>query len=400
MKKNYIVCILLFTVLLNGFGVDIYVPSLPVMQQWFHTSHYWIQLSIGSYLLGFALIQLIIGSICDSVGRRIPYLIALIAYIILSWMIAQTTHINVLLTLRFFQGLAVGAYIISCRAMFVDLFQGKKLQLISNYIAITYSIGSIIAPIIGAYLQHYFGWQMNFYFLGAYALICFMLALFFVPETLIEKHPWNLAYWIDSSKKILCQREFWIVTLIIGSIYDLLILFNVVAPFLVESVMHYSIVVYGYVALTTGLAWFLGTLTNRLLHNIDKAVKVKYGYFLLLISSMILLFLSTQMINLYALVIPISFIFYLGGIVFSAYYAQSITIFPSAIAATAGAFMGVVVMIMASVLGSFVGAQLKSTTAIPLASVVLLFLLLSGILSFIEQKTVLKSIEGKNIAIE
>ncbi len=386
MKKNSIVCILLLTVLLNGFGVDIYVPSLPVMQQWFHTSPYLVQLTIGSYLLGFALIQLIIGSVCDSIGRRTPYLISLIAYIFLSWMITQTIQIDALLTLRFFQGFAAGAYTISCRAMFVDLFQGKKLQIVSNYISTTYAIGPIIAPIIGAYLQHYFGWQMNFYFLGAYALICCMLALFFVPETLAEKCSWSFTHWVNSSKKVLRQKEFWMVTLIIGSIYDLLILFNVVAPFLVESVMHYSVVVYGYVALTTGLSWFLGTLTNRVLHNIEKSIKVKYGYFLLLISGIILMFLSLKMINLYAVVIPVGFIFYFGGIIFSAYYAQGIAIFPSSIAATAGAFMGVVIMIMASIFGSFVGAQLKSTTPIPLACVVLLFLSLSSILSFLEQK--------------
>lgn len=58
MKKNLIVGTLLLTVLLNGFGIDIYVPSLPAMKSWFHTSAELVQWTIGCYLLGLACIQL------------------------------------------------------------------------------------------------------------------------------------------------------------------------------------------------------------------------------------------------------------------------------------------------------------------------------------------------------
>ena len=62
------------------------------------------------------------------------------------------------------------------------------------------------------------------------------------------------------------------------------------------------------------------------------------------------------------------------------------SLFPSAIAAMAGAFMGVVVMVISSIFGSFLGAQLKSTTSAPLVGMILFFLISAGLLSFIEQK--------------
>lgn len=386
MKTHLIVSTLLLTVLLNGFGIDIYVPSLPTMQQWFHTTPDWIQLSIGYYLLGFACIQLFIGSLCDSIGRKKPYFCSLSLYAILSWVVSQTNDINILLLLRFLQGLAVGTYTVTCRAMFVDLFEGKKLEAVSNYMLITYAIGPIIAPTIGGYLQHYFNWQMSFKFLSVYAFICLILAFFCLPETLKRKQPWRFQYWLNSSKMVLRHGEFWRVSLITGSFYSLLILFNVVTPFLIEVVMHYSAVEYGYVALIMGLSWFLGTTTGRILHKVEKYKKINVGFFMLLCGGFILLLLSINTLNLFAVVIPMSVILYFGGMVISVYYAQGMGIFPSEIAATASSFMGVVVMVIASVFGSFLGSQLKSTTAVPLAMTILLFLIASGTLSFFEQR--------------
>ncbi len=386
MKTNLIAGTLLLTILLNGFGIDIYVPSLPVMKNWFHTTSELVQWTVGCYLLGFASIQLFIGSICDSIGRRKPYFCSLILYAMLSWIVAQTDDITSLLILRFLQGLAVGTYTVACRAMLVDLFQGKKLEAMSNYVLIAYAIGPIIAPTIGGYLQHYFGWQMNFIFLSGYALVCFVLAAFCLPETLKIKQPLSFHHWFHSSKTVLSHVEFWLISLITGSIYSLLILFNVVAPFLIEEVMHYSVVAYGYVALVMGLAWFLGTSTGRMLQNVEKRKRIKSGLLMMLFGGVTLLLLSLKTLNLLALVIPMCLILYCGGIVLSTYYAQGMAIFPSAMAATAGAFMGVIVLIIASVFGSFLGAQLKSTTMTPLAGMILFLLMSCGLLSIIAKK--------------
>ena len=270
-----------------------------------------MQFTIGCYLLGFAFVQLFIGSVCDSIGRKKPYFCSLLLYAILSWMVAQTDNITFLLILRFFQGIMVGTYTVACRAMFVDLFQGKKLEAISNYMLITYAIGPIIAPTIGGYLQHYFDWQMSFKFLSVYAIVCFILACFCLPETLQTRQKWSFNHWFSTSKVVLSRGDFWLISLIVGSFYSILIVFNVVAPFLVEEVMHYSVVVYGYVALIMGVAWFLGTSTGRILQKIDKSKRIKYGFWMVLLTALVLLFLSIKTVGLLALVISMySFIFW------------------------------------------------------------------------------------------
>ena len=48
-------------------------------------------------------------------------------------------------------------------------------------------------------------------------------------------------------------------------IYAQLILFNVVGPFLIQTVLGESPIVFGRVALSLGVAWFLGSLANRIL---------------------------------------------------------------------------------------------------------------------------------------
>src|SRR5215467_12448739 len=60
---------------LSGAGIDIYVPSLPSMTEYFHTTPALIQLSITFYLLGYGAAQLAMGATSEVLGRR-PVVVA------------------------------------------------------------------------------------------------------------------------------------------------------------------------------------------------------------------------------------------------------------------------------------------------------------------------------------
>lgn len=391
MKKNLTLLIILFSILLNGFGVDIYTPSLPVIQNYFNTSAELVQLSVGAYLVGFALIQLVIGTVCDTLGRRKPYLVAMGIYILTSICITQVNNIHELLLCRFIQGLSVGCFVLSARSMTVDLFQGKALQSVSNYVSLSWSIGPIIAPIIGGYLQHYFHWQASFYLLSLCGFVCWVAFYFYAPETLLEKQTFNLKHVFKTYKIVLMHKEFWLCNFILGFTYSLLVLFNVVTPFLIENVMGYSVVTYSYISLSMGFVWFLGNFHNKMLSETEKSTKAKYCFFFSCLSALLLLILSLKFLTLYTLIIPIGIIFYCGGFIFSLYYAHNMSMLPSAIAATASALMGTTVVSTSAFFGSFLGSQLHANTAVPFAALLLLFVLICSALSFFEHRFYIKS---------
>ena len=386
MNKFLISLVILFTIPLNGFGVDIYTPSLPLLARYFNTSKELLQISIGIYLFGFGFIQFFIGVICDSIGRRKLYLCSIFMYVIVTFCITQIITINALLILRFLQGITIGIVMVAGRAIINDLFVGKELQKISNSISLTWSIGPIIAPMIGSYLQHYINWQANFYFLTIYGFISFVLFYFFVPETLSVKTKFNFNYAKNSYKTVFLNLEFMLCTFMLGLIYSILVFFNVVSPFLIQNVLHFSVISFGYMALFMGFMWFLGSLLNKFLHDISRIKKAKYVFKLLLIISALMIILSIFFTNIYTIIIPISFIFLSASFLFSTYYSHNMAIVPRHISATAGSCMGSVVVVIASVGGSFFGSLLKTSSAIPLSLGIFCIVVLCYIIYFIDKK--------------
>jgi MFS family permease len=60
---------------------------------------------------------------------------------------------------------------LSKRAFFVDVYDGEERKHYLSIMTIVWSLGPIIAPFIGGYLQKSFGWQSNFTVLAGYSLI-------------------------------------------------------------------------------------------------------------------------------------------------------------------------------------------------------------------------------------
>ena len=64
----------LFIILLitpySGICIDLYVPSLPAISHFFHTTPHMAQMTVPAFLIGYGIAQFIIGPISDSIGRR------------------------------------------------------------------------------------------------------------------------------------------------------------------------------------------------------------------------------------------------------------------------------------------------------------------------------------------
>lgn len=362
---------------LSGLSIDIYVPSLPAVTQYFNVDKSLIQLSISLYILGFGLGQLGAGSIADSVGRKKPFIISMLIFIFASLLIPISVNVYQLLTLRIIQGLAIAFVSVPMRAVLSDLFSGKEFYKMMNYMTLCWAIGPIIAPAIGGYLQHYFGWQASFYFLFIYALIAFVLVICLLPETLKEKRILNFRQIRSDFLMIMSHLDYIAGIVCLGVLWSLVILFSIVAPFIIQDILHYSAIEFGHMALLMGLAWFLGNLTSRLLININFHIKVNLCLWLMLINSIILVLFSLwHTINLTDLLIQTFILIYLGGVVFPNYFARNISWFPHN-AATANALSGAFMTMFAS-LSSSAGTLLKSNTQLPLTiayAVLILFCL-------------------------
>ncbi len=364
-NKNFLAAIVFFILPLSGLAIDIYVPSLPAVSHYFGADKASVQLTISAYMLGMGLSQLFAGGIADSFGRRKPFLIAMFLFIVATFAIPFVQTINQLLLLRLLQGILAAMVAVPMRAVIADLFAGPHYHKMASYMTMTWSIGPIIAPAIGGYLQHYFGWQANFYFLGIYCLISLIAIIFYLPETSPHQHPFHVIQILKRYKEMLFHKTFLMGLMTNGILYSIIILFSIVGPFLIQTVLHYSAVEFGRVALLTGLAWFMGTMINRFIINVPLKKKAQACFSIMLLVAIISLFLNFMLpMNIYLIVTPTLLILLVGGILFPNYFSQGISLFPKT-TGSANALFGAFVFFIPSI-SSSLGTFLKSNTALPL----------------------------------
>jgi Bcr/CflA subfamily drug resistance transporter len=303
----------------SGMCIDLYVPSLPAISRFFHTTPHLAQMTVPAFLLGYAIAQLIIGPVSDSIGRRKLLLGGLVLCTLFSVLAMMSTRIETLLLMRFLQGVAISAPGGLVRSLMGDSYSGKKLKHIANYSTTVWALGPILAPAIGGYLQVLFGWQASFLALAVYGLLLLIVCSLFLPETNRHPHPLVLKTKLSDIKQMLMDHVFraFMYIMILG--YGFLLIFNVLGPFLVEHHMGYSAVVYGHMAMILGLGWLVGSLTNRLLlFHYKPETCLSIGAITVLVMMTAYWIVAALLpLNLWTLIIPALCLFAGGSICFT-----------------------------------------------------------------------------------
>ncbi len=199
--------------LLTGLGplsMDMYLPSLPAIGQALQASTAQVQLTISSYLFGFAAGQIVYGPVSDRFGRRPVILAALVLYGIGSVLCTVTQSIETLTAVRFLQAFGGAGAIVLARAVVRDLYSGvragRELSLMGSITA----FAPIVAPAIGGALQTAFGWQASFILLVIFAVFAGAAAARLLPETLKERTsgPFSLSAMRALYRSVLVHRGF------------------------------------------------------------------------------------------------------------------------------------------------------------------------------------------------
>ncbi|MCG3845049.1 Bcr/CflA family efflux MFS transporter [Photobacterium damselae] len=342
---------------LMGIGIDLYVPSLPDMAHFYHANISYIQLTISLYLLGYGLGQIILGSLSDSYGRRKIFIASSMVFSISSMLCIVSDSIIYLNLFRLLQGLAIAGLASGMRAIIVDLFSGLELKKMANYFALSWAIGPIVAPFIGANLADKFGWQANFYLFTVYGIILFFVCTLLFEESNKNIIHFNAKNFTTNLVIIITNKEFTLLSIIYGLSYSTVLIFNTVGPYLIEVKLNYSILFYGNLAMFLGCAYFIGTMINRyLIIRYDNKSILQSGIILSSISSIVMLLLITFHQNIFTLTVPTFATFVFIGLIVPNAIAITMTLFPKqAGMATSlcGTIVGLIVFSVTYIIGLF-----------------------------------------------
>jgi len=152
--------------------MNIFLPSLANMTEYFQTDYAVMQLSVSAYLAVNAVIQILVGPISDRYGRRpvVLWCIAIFSLATLGCMLSTT--VEMFLFFRMVQSVISIGLVLS-RAIVRDIVPADKAASMIGYVTMGMAVVPMFAPAIGGLLDEAFGWQANFAFLLVFAIIGF-----------------------------------------------------------------------------------------------------------------------------------------------------------------------------------------------------------------------------------
>ncbi|MCE0734183.1 Bcr/CflA family multidrug efflux MFS transporter [Halomonas sp. G15] len=168
---------------LAPFAIDAYLPAMAALADDVGASIHHTELSLSTFLAGFALGQLVFGPISDRVGRKPVLLGGLVVFLLASLAITTVGSLGELLAWRFVQALGGGATVVNSAAIVRDCFKGSEAAKVMSTMAIIMLMAPLVAPVVGSGLLYLADWWLIFVFLAAYAGFLMWLLGTKLPET-------------------------------------------------------------------------------------------------------------------------------------------------------------------------------------------------------------------------
>lgn len=161
---------------------DMIMPGMLSVVNSFHAPQTYIATSLTVYILGGASLQLLLGPISDTYGRRGPMLIGATLFFLFTIMIACSNSMNQFLIARFFQGMGLCFIAVIGYATIQEIFAEMDAIRLIAIMANAAILAPLLGPLMGAVIIHYTSWRYIFVLIAALTLITLWGLWKFMPE--------------------------------------------------------------------------------------------------------------------------------------------------------------------------------------------------------------------------
>ena len=188
---------------IGPFAIDMYLPSLTVIQHALQSDEATVKLSLTVFFLSFAVSQVLYGPASDKFGRKPPLYAGIALFVAGSIGCALARDIGTLVAFRFVQGLGGGAPNVITRAVVRDLYTGHEATRLMSLLMLVFSVSPILAPLAGSFIVEAAGWPAVFWTVATIGVLGLALTAFALEETrpAAERHGSGLgstlrAFWL------------------------------------------------------------------------------------------------------------------------------------------------------------------------------------------------------------
>ncbi|WP_409021866.1 MFS transporter [Dellaglioa sp. P0083] len=195
-KKNLIIVTiaLLLSNAMAGLDGTIINTALPSIVSDLHGIQYmgWI---VAVFLLGMAVATPLWSKLGERIGNRGAYQLATFLFAIGAVFQATSSNIVFFLVARVVMGIGAGGMNTIPFIIYADIYKNiKKRSQVIGYATASYSIASIIGPLVGGWIVDTFSWHWVFYINVPIALISIISIQFFFKEEVKKRQKGNIDY--------------------------------------------------------------------------------------------------------------------------------------------------------------------------------------------------------------
>ena len=265
-RRRLLAALIMITVGLMVSSMDIYLPAMPVMRDYFGTTEYMMQLSMMISPLTTGITGLVFGRLCDLYGRR-PVLMASFGFFLIGGLgCCFASTMEAFFFSRFIQAFGCGGLTIVGVVIIADMFRGIEYARYMSIYGALFPLVFAISPIVGAQLTSHFGWRSCFIFNFTAMLIVAAILKTIQPETIRKGEQANQGGFRELLMKIkLLFRDTEFMLMVFGHALpiSLTALFLANGSFVFIEGFEFSPTLYSYSQAIPIIHNFIGALVYR-----------------------------------------------------------------------------------------------------------------------------------------
>ena len=261
---------------ISAMAMNIFLPSLPNMTDYFQTDYRLMQLSVAVYLGVNAVMQIIVGPISDKFGRRPVLLWGLGLFLLATLGCLYAPSAEVFLFFRMCQAVVAIAMVLS-RAVVRDMYPQDRAASMIGYVTMGMAIVPMISPAIGGVLDEAFGWRASFWALFGMGALTLVLTYADLGET-AAKSGRTLGQQYREYPELLRAPRFWGYSLSSGLSSGAFFAYLGGAPFVGSEVFGMSPSTLGIYFGAPAIGYFVGNfLTGRFATRFGINAMIQWG---------------------------------------------------------------------------------------------------------------------------
>ncbi|MDY0971911.1 Bcr/CflA family multidrug efflux MFS transporter [Siccibacter turicensis] len=259
-----IVFILGLLAMLMPLSIDMYLPALPVIAAEYGVPAGSAQMTLSTYILGFAVGQLFYGPMADSFGRKPVVLGGTLIFAFAAMACALSSTIDQLIAMRFVHGLAAAAASVVINALMRDIYPKEEFSRMMSFVMLVTTVAPLVAPMVGGAVLVWFTWHYIFWILAVMALLACGMIYFLIHETLpVERRQkFHLRTTVGNFATLFRHKRVLSYMLASGFSFAAMFSFLSAGPFVYIELNHVSPQHFGYYFALNIVFLFIMTIIN------------------------------------------------------------------------------------------------------------------------------------------